>query len=162
MSNDEHDTVKAAYVALARGDLDTFLAAFSDEVSWSEAAGLATGGEYHGREAAVAGALQPFVASFAELAVTPHTYVHEKSRVVVLGRYVGVTKRTNEAIDVPFVHVWEFSEAQVRRFTQVTDTALLNRAIAAPQGPYSWVPRGSTRRRRGNDGTAGSRPVPSA
>jgi ketosteroid isomerase-like protein len=132
-ATDNRRIVEQAYAGLARGDLDAFLTPLAADVEWSEAAGLAlTGGEYRGRDTVAERVLGPFTSQVADLAVTPETFVAERERVVVLGRYTGTAVLTGQPIDLPFAHIWQLQDGTASRFTQLTDTARFNQAFGTP------------------------------
>lgn len=132
----EHDDdvarVRAAYEAFARGDRETALADVADDVVWEQAQGLPHGGVYHGLDAVREHVFGPLTRDWWSSFSAPATeFIAAAPHVIVLGRYLGHALQTGAALDVPFVHLWTFSDGRAVRFRQFLDTAGWNAALGA-------------------------------
>ena len=116
--------VENFYAAIGAGDMDAVAGLLAPDVAWSEAQGspYASGNPYVGFEAMGAGVFGPINEAFENFAGTPGQYTAEGDRVVVEGRYTGTSRKTGEALDAPFVHVFTVSEGKIVAFQQYTDT----------------------------------------
>lgn len=120
-----------SYEAFERGDMDAVLADMHPEIEWHQAQGLAHGGLYRGIEEVRRNVFDPLDRDWwEEFVVTPEEFLDAGADVVVLGRYRGVARGTGKSLDVPFVHLWTFSEGLVVRFRQFLDTAGWVEALA--------------------------------
>jgi uncharacterized protein len=76
-------TLKDAYEAFNRGDIDAAVAGLDPEIEWSEPAEFPGGGAYHGREA-VKGYLTQSRAPWAEGSSEPEQMIPAGDRIVVM------------------------------------------------------------------------------
>ena len=128
---DDLERVRASYEAFERGEREAALAPFAEDVVWEQAQGLPHGGVYHGLAAVREHVFGPLTRDWWEtFAAPPDELLSAPPHVVVLGHYRGVAQRTGALLDVPFVHVWTFSEGRAIRFRQFLDTAGWNAALA--------------------------------
>jgi uncharacterized protein len=118
------DLVKRSYDAFERGDMDGVLGDMDPEIEWQQAQGLPHGGTYHGVDEVRRNIFDPLEEQWwDEFSALPSEFLDAGGEVVVLGRYVGVTKETGKHLDVPFVHVWTVRGERAVRFRQFLDTA---------------------------------------
>ncbi len=123
------DTITGLYQAFARGDVPAVLAAFSPDISWTEAEGFPYGGTYVGPDAVLLGVLARLGSEWDGFAAVPREFIASADTVVALGEYSGTYKATGKSFKAPFAHVWKFSGGLVVSFTQHTDTAVVQRAL---------------------------------
>lgn len=123
------DTIAAIYKAFARGDVPNVLAAFSPNISWTEAEGFPYGGTYIGPDAVVQNVFAKLGSEWEGYAAVPHEYIASADTVVALGEYSGKYKATGKSFKAPFVHVWKFDGGRIISFRQHTDTAVVQRAL---------------------------------
>ena len=123
------ETISNLYKAFATGDVPTVLAAFSPNITWTEAEGFPYGGTYIGPDAVVQNVFMKLGAEWDGYTVVPHELVANGDTVVALGEYSGTYKATGKSFKAPFVHVWKFGGDQIASFTQHTDTAVVQRAL---------------------------------
>ena len=60
-----------------------------------------------------------------------HTYLADGEHVAAFGAYSGTYKATGKAMTASFAHLYEIREGRIVRMTQVVDSAIVNRALAA-------------------------------
>jgi ketosteroid isomerase-like protein len=123
------DTITGLYQAFARGDVPAVLAAFSPDISWTEAEGFPYGGTYVGPDAVLLGVFARLGSEWDGFAAVPREFIASADTVVALGEYSGTYKATGKSFKAPFAHVWKFSGGLVVSFTQHTDTAVVQRAL---------------------------------
>ena len=122
---------RRSYEAFARDDMDAVVADMHPEIEWHQAQGLPHGGTYHGLAEVRRNVFDPLDEQWwSEFHAVPHDVVDAGDVVVVLGRYTGRAQGTGRPLDVPFVHVWTWSDGKAVRFRQFLDTAGWNAALA--------------------------------
>jgi ketosteroid isomerase-like protein len=125
------ELVRSFYAAFARGDVGGVLGGLADDVVWNEAENFpyADGNPYHGPAAVGAGIFGRIVAEWDGFVVAVEEVLDAGERIVVLGRYGGVYKRTGRAVDAQFAHVWTVRGGKAATFQQYADTLQFARAI---------------------------------
>lgn len=117
------EIVRDTYEAFDGGDIETAMAPMAEDVEWTEPAGSAYGGTYHGPTEVLENVFDPCMQEFDPFSVDPERFVDGGNTVVAIGAFHATT-RENERIESPFAHVWELEDGEVVRFTNYTDTAL--------------------------------------
>ena len=124
------DTLKEGYAAFGRGDLDGATANFSDDVRWEnpEAPQLPNSGLTQGKDQVkqLFAALADHWSSFT---ITPDEFIESGDTVVVLSHSEATGKDTGKDVNLPWVHVWRFSDGKVTEVQALTDTALAADAL---------------------------------
>ena len=88
------ELVRNTYDAFARGDLDTVLAAFAEDIEWIEPDGYFAGAGGERGRAAVAAVFAEYPKFWSEFSVTPERYLEAGDEwVVVTGSQRGSRKR---------------------------------------------------------------------
>jgi ketosteroid isomerase-like protein len=124
-------TVKAVYDGFAKGDIPAVLELLSKEIEWTEAAGFPYGGTYHGPRAVLEGVFMRLGSEWDGFAAVPDEFVDGGETIVVLGEYSGKYKKTGKSFRAKFAHVWRVQGGKAIRFTQYSDTLLVDRALRA-------------------------------
>jgi uncharacterized protein len=125
--------VQDAYAAFGRGDIPTLLGYMADDVKWQGAIGTAKHVPFSGARAG-----KPAVAEFFKQVAEsedfqqfePREFVAQGDKVVALGHYRAVTKRTGRMFDSDFVMVFTLRDGKVATFQEFTDSAAINAAFA--------------------------------
>lgn len=125
------ETVQDIYDAFARGDIETVLAAFADDITWVEAAGGPYGGSYHGPDEVLKNVFGPIDREWRDFRVDPERFIDAGNPIVATGTYSGTYETTEKSFQAPFAHVWDFEDGRVVRFEQYIDTALHNEPLDA-------------------------------
>jgi len=123
-------TVEQIYTALGAGDIPAVLGAFAPEIEWTEAEGFPYGGVYTGPQAILDNVLMKLGTEWEGFAAVPHRLVVDGDTVVAVGTYTGAYRATGKTIAVPFAHVWTVSDGKATHFQQITDTAVVQQALA--------------------------------
>jgi ketosteroid isomerase-like protein len=117
------DKLKQGYEAYGRGDLETAMQDWHDDVRWegSESTRIPGNGVHEGKQA-IAGSLQETVQAYDSFSVTPDEFIEDGDTVVALG-HTEASKGDKNA-KVPFVHIFRFEGDKVKRIQILTDTAV--------------------------------------
>lgn len=116
--------MEQAYEAFGRGDIETVLAAFDEQIEWwsAENSTYWQGRPLVGPEAVAQGIFQRIAADTTDFRVNVHRIVGCGDTVLAQGRYTGTWNATGRPLDAQFAHVWNFQGERVVRFQQYTDT----------------------------------------
>ena len=110
----------------ARGNVNVFKSLLADDLEYDIAEGFPNGGVYRG----IAGVFDffTFSADFDEFYAKGDEYFESGDHVIVLGRYVGVTKK-GRRLKSRFAHFWTIRDGKVGRLQQTADTLLIAQAL---------------------------------
>lgn len=124
------DIIRGLYDVFARGDVPAVLGAFDENISWTEAAGFMYGGTYIGPNAVLENVFMKLGTEWEGFAAVPDKIVDGgDGNVISTGTYSGKFAATGKSMSVPFAHSWELAEGKVTKFTQYTDTAVIERDL---------------------------------
>ena len=117
------DTLKGAYEAFARGDMDALAETWTDDIRWEGTTDeqLPGGGRHEGKEA-VAKALGRIAEAWEDFSVVPDEFHESDDTVIVLGHAKGTAKETGNSAQWPFVHVWRMQDGKIREALILGDT----------------------------------------
>jgi ketosteroid isomerase-like protein len=126
------ETVRAFYQAMARGDIESALGILDPAVEWNEAENFlySDGNPYVGPHAILQGVLARLGGEWDGFSAVPEQILDAGDTVVSLGRYRGVYKKTGAAVNAQFVHVFAVRAGKIARFQQYTDTAQFRDAVS--------------------------------
>ena len=120
MSNS--NVIKGVYESFANGDVPSVLAAFDENISWTEAEGFPYGGTYIGPNAVLENVFMKLGSEWEGFSSVPNQFVDGGDVIVALGTYSGKYVKTSKSMKVPFAHVWTLSDRKIVKFVQYTDT----------------------------------------
>ena len=126
---DNLETIRSLYEAFARGDVPAVLARLDTDVSWTEAEGFPYAGTYKGHEAGLQNVFMRLGTEWDGFAAIPHEFIVQGDTVVSLGQYSGTYRNTGKSFSAPFAHVWRLRNGKVTRYSQYTDTAVVQNAL---------------------------------
>ena len=118
------EIVRRGYEAFGRGDLDTLLSLFDEQIEWRTPgpADLPTAGHRRGRDQ-----VREFFGTLNQMfemqRFEPRTFVAEGDRVVVLGEDTARVKSTGKVIDQQWAHAFTLSNGKVTAFDEYLDTS---------------------------------------
>ena len=121
-------TLREAYAAFNRNDIDAAVAGLDPQIEWSEPAEFPGGGAYHGREA-VKGYLRQSRANWAEGASEPEEMIPAGDRIVVLVHARFRLKDSETWQDVKLADVYTVRDGKI----------VAMRAFADRQEALRWV-----------------------
>lgn len=144
------ETLKSAYEAFGRGDMDAVMEAWHDDIRWdgTNDERLPAGGRHEGKEA-VAGALGKIQEAWESFVVQPDEFHDSDETVIVLGHAEGKAKETGESAKWPFVHVWRMRDGKASEVLILADTFELAKTLGLVDG-------GGGERSGGDDGEGSS------
>ena len=111
----------------ARGNVNVFKSLLADDLEYDIAEGFPNGGIYRGIDAVVSDFFA-FLADFDEFYAEGDEYFESGDHVIVLGRYLGVTKK-GRRVQSRFAHFWTIRDGKVVRLQQTADTLLIAQAL---------------------------------
>jgi len=124
--------VQNAYAAFGRGDIKSILDVLDANVDWQAVVGAGPNVPTAGRRSGRA-QVQQFFGQLAESvdfkAFEPREFVAERDKVVALGYYEGVAKKTSRTFKSDWVMVFSFSEGRVVRMREYADVQAINAAF---------------------------------
>ena len=122
MSTTNKDTIEQAYASFAAGDVPAALAAFADDIRWTEPEGYPLGGTYVGPQAVLEDVFMRLGEIGDHFAVLPEQFVADGDTVVALGHLAWKHKTTGAPASVKTAHVWTFRDGKAATFQQHVDT----------------------------------------
>jgi ketosteroid isomerase-like protein len=127
--------VRDVYAAFVRGDIQSVLSAFDDQIDWKPVTGAAAHVPHAGQrrgKAAVAEFLRIVNSALQFDRFDPEQYVAQGDKVVALGRYSGVAAATGRSFDSEWAMVFTVRNGKIVAFQEFTDSAAVNAAWAVP------------------------------
>ena len=125
------EVVSRLYAALAVGDVAAALGLMSDDIEWVTMPTWPYHAAGRGPGAVADGVLGPMMADWADLRLdVDDRLAADGDRVVTLGHYRGVHRRTGRRVDAEFAHVWTVRRGRIARFRSIMDSLALDRARA--------------------------------
>ncbi len=133
MSQQNLETVRSLYAAIAKGDVPTVLGLLALNVEWREADNFiyADGNPYVGPSAVLQGVFLRLATEWDGFAAAPQQFHDAGDTVIVTGRYTAAYKATGKKIDAQFAHFWTLADGKVTRFQQYADTLQTAQAVKA-------------------------------
>ncbi len=128
MSN--QSIVEGMYQGFAAGDVAAVVAAFADDISWTEADGFPLAGTFVGPQAVVENVFMRLGEFSENWGVSIDRYIADGDTVVADGRYTWNHKETGEPCEVRMAHIWTFEDGKVKSFLQHVDSKRLQEQIA--------------------------------
>jgi uncharacterized protein len=128
-------TLREAYAAFNRGDIDVAVKSLDEHIEWSEPAEFPGGGTYHGREGAKRYLAQSRTA-WAEVVSEPEQFIVHGDQVVVFVHARVRAKASNDWQDVKLADVYTFRDGKAVRMQAFADRqqALRSVGVEAPAG----------------------------
>lgn len=125
--------VQEAYAAFSRGDIQTLLSMFADDIVWTAVYGagshVPTAGERRGKPA-VAEFFKQVAENINFSRFEPKEFIATGDKVVALGHYTATTP-IQRSFDSDFAMVFTLRNGQVTRFQEFCNSAAINAAYAA-------------------------------
>ena len=116
------EIIEQAYASFAAGDIPAALAAFADDIEWSEPDGYPLAGTYVGPQAVLEDVFMHLGEIGDHFSVVPERFVADGDTVVALGNLAWKNKETGAPASVKMAHVWTFRNGKATTFQQHTDT----------------------------------------
>ena len=122
MTATNKDIIEQAYASFAAGDVPAALAAFADDIEWTEPEGYPLGGTVVGPQAVLEGVFMRLGEIGDHFAVVPERFVADGDTVVALGHLAWKHKSTGAPASVETAHVWTLRDGKAASFHQHVDT----------------------------------------
>jgi uncharacterized protein len=124
------DLVRNTYDAFARGDIDSVLAGFADDIQWIEPDGYFAGaGGVRGLDA-VAAVFAEYPKFWSEFSVLPEQFLEVGDEwVIVTGSQRGIARETGKEYRGRVCNIWQILDGKAVRLEVYTDTALMWKAF---------------------------------
>lgn len=121
-------TLRNAYAAFNRGDIDAAVAGLDPQIEWSEPESFPGGGTYHGRDGAKRYLTQSR-AAWAEVISEPEQFIDAGDRIVVFVHARVRAKESNDWQEVRLADVYTVRDGKI----------VAMRAFADRQEALRWV-----------------------
>ena len=118
------DIVRRGYEAFGRGDMDTLLSLFDEDIDWVTPGPLElpTAGHRRGRQE-VAGFFKTLNDAFEVERFEPKEFIEQGDRVVALGEETVRVRNTGRSVEFVWAHVFEVRNGKIVSFHEYGDTA---------------------------------------
>ncbi len=121
MSEQDVQTIREAYAAFNRGDIEAVLAVMDPAVEWKEpGGGNAPAGTFNGPQSVGQQVFAAVPENFDEFGATPEEFKDQGDTIVVAGRFTGKAK-SGARLDAGFEHVYEMRNGKVARLENKVD-----------------------------------------
>ena len=127
-------TVKDAYEAFERGDIEAVLAVLDPQIEWREAENnpyRPDGSPWIGGGAITENLFVKLGSEWDGFTVSPIAFYDAGDTVVVEARYTGTFGSTGKPIHAQACHVWKLRNGKAASFQQYVDTAQLQDVMGA-------------------------------
>ncbi len=121
--------IENGYQCFVTGDVPGLLAAFDENIEWTEAEGFPHGGTYTGADAIVENVFMTLGSEWENFSVVPDEILDAGENIVALGHYSGKYNATGKSMRVPFAHVWTLRDGKIVKFVQYTDTLKVSEVL---------------------------------
>jgi uncharacterized protein len=132
VSEDDIQSVRRIYDALARWDLDDLVRDLTHDVEWELPETVPWGGSRHGHDG-----VRSFATMFQDhvegMWADPDEFLDAGDRVVVLGRLSGRARAGGVEFETRFAHVWTLTDGVASRLRSYFDTAPVMAALEGEQ-----------------------------
>lgn len=127
---DNKALIQALYQRFATGDIAAVLAAFADDIVWTEAEGFPLAGTYTGPQSVLEDVFMRLGEFSDNWAVVVDRYIADGDTVVADGKYTWNHKKTGKPCEARMAHVWTLADGKVTAFLQHVDTARVREQIS--------------------------------
>lgn len=121
MTNKE--IIQGLYASFATGDVPAVLAAFADDIRWTEADGFPLAGTYIGPQAVLENVFMKLGDFSDNWGVEVIRLIAEDDTVIADGRYIWNHKETGAPCSVRMAHIWTLADGKATSFFQHVDSA---------------------------------------
>jgi ketosteroid isomerase-like protein len=130
------DIVRTGYESFRRGDIQTTLAMFAEDIEWHEPEwtyGPASG-TFRGRREVLRRIFAPIPELNDAFALEPHEFYGDGDTVIVTGEFHLSPRGTGARVRVPFAHVWTVHGGHIdslRAYNDVRELVALHAVLDA-------------------------------
>lgn len=123
------EIISAHYAASDRGDLAGMLAPLTPQTRWTEAAGFPCAGTYTGPDEVRLYVFEALARDFDDYRFTLDEIRDSGDVQIGIGTYSGIARSTGRPFVARVAHIWRLSDGKVTQFEQITDSAMVQRAL---------------------------------
>ncbi|QNK64946.1 nuclear transport factor 2 family protein [Pedobacter sp. PAMC26386] len=105
--------------------------ALAPDARWTEAAGFPYAGTYIGIDEITKNVFQRLATEWTDYKVQIDDYIVRGDKVVAIGTYSGIYKKTGKSFKARVAHVWELKDGKIISFEQFVDSKSLTDAMVA-------------------------------
>jgi ketosteroid isomerase-like protein len=129
MAEEDIQALRRIYAAFSRWDIDELSHDVTHDFELNVPESLPYGGTHHGYDG-----VQAFATVFQDYIdgqwADPDDFLDAGDRIVVLGRNRGRATHTGKEFEMPFAHVWTFTDGVASRLQVYADSAPLVAAMS--------------------------------
>jgi uncharacterized protein len=124
VSNQNVATLKQAYEAFARGDIEAVAATLDSDVLWEGVGELVpAGGRHRGVDEVVQQVFDAIRDAYEDFEAEPQEFIDAGERIIALGTFTVRPEGAERIVSTPFAQVADFREGTMARVRWYTDTA---------------------------------------
>lgn len=116
------ELIKKFYSAFKNQDKQTYLQLCDDNIEWTVMENIPNGGTHVGKKAVFENYFPSLFAQFQEFHAVTEEFLDGGGKVIVLGKYTGIAKKTKKSFESPFAHIYTIKDGKILKFRQYTDT----------------------------------------
>jgi ketosteroid isomerase-like protein len=116
------ELIKKFYTSFKNQDKLTYLQLCDDNIEWTVMENVPNGGTHIGKKAVFENYFPNLFAQFQEFHALTEEFLDAGDKVIVLGKYKGITKKTKRSFESPFAHIYTIKDEKILKFRQYTDT----------------------------------------
>lgn len=121
--------IQKFYTAFKNQDQLTYLQLCDDNIEWTVMDNVPNGGTHVGKKAVFENYFPNLFSLFQEFHAITEEFLDSKDKVIVVGKYTGVTKKSRKRFESPFVHIYTLRGQKIIKFRQYTDTVIIQDAL---------------------------------
>jgi hypothetical protein len=121
--------VQSLYSAFASRDRERILSILHPDIEWIQNEGFPGGGLHKGAARVLDDVLSQFRRDWDNWRARVTEWHDAGETIIAIGVYEGTNRATGKQLSAAFAHVYTVANAQIVRFRQFTDTAMVQRAI---------------------------------
>lgn len=123
---DNVEILKQGYKFFAEGNIPAVLELFNSEIVWDECQGfpyIEGDGIFTGPQGIAQGVFSHIPENYNNFQIEIDELFGCDDRVVMVGHYTGVWKKTGKQFKANATHVWKFKDGKATQFFQAADSA---------------------------------------
>jgi ketosteroid isomerase-like protein len=122
------ETARGTYEPFAEGDIDAVTATWDAIIELREPEGIVGGGTLRGHDEILGKLFAGLADEWSDLSVIPQRLVDGGDTVAARTTWSGTYNETGESVEFRGVHVFDFDDGKLVRWTSYADTAPFNAA----------------------------------
>lgn len=123
------ETIQGLYRSFAVGDINAVVDTWAPHIELIEPEGLVGSGTFCGVDEILENVFSGLANDWKDVSVTPERYIDGDDVVVALITWSGTNVETGKSTEFRGVHVFDFENGKIARWTSYADSALFNAAL---------------------------------